>query len=361
MDTITSNSTSAQTKWLNDVRMGYLRGNLLAPFMGKGNSVAIKVTDVEGKVGTTQNVHFVRRPPTSARISGNTQAKGNEYPYAQTTDNITLRLERFPLGMENVAESEQRTVVQVRETMNDLIKPWMEETLFEDVMTALLNTSSGRARTRYLYGSADSNWNATHATAMANVDSTDDKMSLDVLDQAVRKAKLEGDFKITPAKIGNANNALVEGWIGFLHSYAIRDLKRDPNFKNHVLYNKSFEVMNGAFYVGTFEGLAIYEIPYSGMIASGAGANGIDVAHNLILGAGAAMVGYAPVANAKAQMSTGDSRLKIVREDDDYGNDLGICASELRGQVKLKFTNPGGSNSEDFGVVHMFTSGTADA
>lgn len=346
---------------MNDVRKGYLRGNLLSPFMGKGNSVAIKVADVEGKKGDTAKVHFVRRPPTSARISGDVKAKGNEYPYAQTTDSITLRLERFPLGMQNVAESEQRTVVNIRENMNDLIRPWMQDTLFEDLMTALLDTTSGRARSRYLYGSADANWNATHATAMGNIDSTDDKLSLDVISQAVRKTKLEGDFKITPATIGNSNGAAVEGFVGLFHPYQIRDLKADPSFKNHVLYNKSFEVLNGASFIGTFEGVAIYEIQYSGMISASAGANSIDVAHGLILGAGAAMVGYAPVVNAKAQYSSSDSRLKVVEETDDYGNDLGLCGSELRGQVKMKFTNPGGSNSEDFGVTHVLTSGVADA
>lgn len=354
--TITTNSTSAQTKWLDEVRKGYLRGNLLSPFMGSGMDAAIHIENVAGKAGDKVRTHFVRRPPNSARVSGDTKAKGNEYPYAQTTDELSLQLERFAVSVQNVAESEQRTIVDVRREAQGLLEPWMKEVLFADVMDAMMDTTN-RSQSRYLYGSSNANWNAVEATAKANVDATDDKLSLDLLSLAKRKATLDGNFRITPAKIGSAHGAPVEGYIGLFHSYQIRDLKSDPSFKNHVLYNKAFEVYNGAFYVGTFDGIAIYEIPYEGMLESGVGANGIQIGHGLILGAGAGKVGYAPVANGKR---SSDGRMSVNFEEEDYGNDLGICASEVRGQKKLGFANPGTATTEDFGVVNVITAAVAD-
>lgn len=355
-DSITTGSSSSQQNWLDEVRKAYLRGNILKPFMGTGSDAAIHIENVEGKSGDTVTTHFVRRPPTSARISGATKAKGNEYPYAQTTDNIVLQLERFPLSIENVAESEQRTKVKIREQARSLLPAWMAETLFEDIMDSLLNTTN-RSQSRYLYGSDEANFDATEATAKANVDSTDDKLSLDVLAMAKRKAMLGGNFKITPGSVKSDNNMPMESYIGLFHPYQIRDLLAGQDAKNHIFYNNRFEVGSGAFYRGHFEGIALYEIPYDGMLEASAGASNIQIGHGLIMGAGAAKIGYAPVANGER---SSDARMSMASESDDFGNDLGICGSEIRGQTKLVFTNPGSSDAEDFGVVNVVTAAVAD-
>src|SRR5690606_25860208 len=96
--------------------------------------------------------------------------------------------------------------------------------------TALTNTSTGRAQARYLYGATDANWNATHSTALANVDATNDKLTTAMISKAKRKALLEGDRKVRPFMLKDGNK-MEEVFVLFAHPYAVRDLLGDADFK----------------------------------------------------------------------------------------------------------------------------------
>ena len=76
-------------------------------------------------------------------------------------------------------------------------------------------------------------------------------------------------------------------------------------------------------------------------MTSGAGAAGIDVAHNVLCGAQAVSVAWGKRTNYK-------------EDSDDYGHENGFAIDEIRGISKLVF------NGVDHGVVNLFSAAVAD-
>ncbi len=236
-----------------------------------------------------------------------------------------------------------------------------------------------KTRNRYLYGITDDNWNATHATALANVDVTDDKCSLAMLSEAKFKAQNESSSKtfMSPASFEVTKDAYVEKWVVLLTPIAGRDLKKDPDYRNLVNYKDKpvFDVIKGGKFIGEFDEMLIYVVPAfykpttanpNPMYVAAAGASGIDVSHCLLLGANALCVSYGDVrlmdeeAGAGKVMRTavdtdGSVRMAITFEADDHFGNGEMAVSMVPGYRKLVDNISG--TAEDVGVVHFFCSG----
>lgn len=315
--------------------------------------------------GTSVEIPFRALLSSSPTIgSKRVQGTGRQLSYAN--DTVKLDKIREALVEYDVTMSEQRTRVDVENDTSEELGRLAAIGTTIAIMAAMLDTTTGRTANRYQYGSAASNYNASHTTAMANVDSTDDKLTLALIRNTMTKIKTKssGIGFMRPADIVTNGEKVKQKFIGLFHPNAILDLKADPDFKVHVNYkdNPDFDVISGSNFVGEYEGLWIYEfLPLDGLndslIVTGAGAGGINIAHNLILGANAVAIAEGtvqkPKGNTKYNISQNGSMM-VTTVDDDHGADAEWAYTKVEGYKKLVDNTISGG--EDFGLFHLFTS-----
>lgn len=239
--------------------------------------------------------------------------------------------------------SEKRVAFDLRNQAKEALVDWASDKMRTDIITALTDTSVGRHQTRYLYGATDANYNATHATALATVDASDDQLTTNMISRAKRKAMLDGTRKVRPFVLKQGNK-VEEVYVLFAHPYAIRDLLNDQAFKDVNTYiPTSFGdsvLVHGQRYKGMWDGVMIFECAEMPVLAD-AGNSNIDVAHNILCGAQSAAVAWGKKTNYK-------------EDSDDYGHENGFAIDEIRGIEKLVF------GDIDHGLVNVFTAAVAD-
>ncbi|MBI1308721.1 MAG: N4-gp56 family major capsid protein [Proteobacteria bacterium] len=336
----TTHGVSAE-QWSNEVFAEYLGQNPFFTFMGTGSGNIIQVKEELTKAPGDAITVQLRAKLSGAGVSGNTVLKGAEEDLVFYDQRLVVDTLRHAVALRGEM-SEKRVAFDLRNQAREALVDWAADKLRSDIVTALTDTSSGRDRSRYLYGATDGNWNATHATALANVDATNDKLTTTAISKAKRKALLEGDRKVRPFMLKDGNK-VEEVYVLFAHSYAVRDLLADADFKALNTYIPTTfgdsVLVHGQRYKGMWDGVMIFETEMP--LVSGAGAGSIDVAHNVLCGAQACALAYGKRTNYKEDI-------------DDYGHQNGFAIDEIRGVDKLVF------NSVDHGVVHLFTAGVAD-
>ena len=336
--------------------------NTLRPFMGKDESAAIQmIEEASTKAGGIVHVSFTSALSDNYKIDSQ-QLQGNEEDLKYFSDSVQIRPVRYAAKVEDFDITEQRTPFEVFSTVRSRLVTRGAEIMRDNVIDALGDVTEGRSRNRYLYGLTDANWNATHGTALANVDATDDKMSTAVIAEAKEKAQLGGNTsglaaspKLRPVKMVQDNGAISSTFVMLLHPTAARQLKNDTDYKNSALYRTEAnapKLVDGSRYLGNYNGVLLYEMDEIGRLSNNstptpmfsytrtdlttAGAGSASVRHNVLLGAQAVAV-----AMAGAPM--------FREEQEDYGRIRGIGATELYGVTKLVF------DGVDNGVVHVFT------
>lgn len=367
--TVTTNGVLARKSWADTALTQHFSSfplfNLMSPGNG-GNTVegAIIKESFENGSGDTKDYAF--RAPTSISTvkKGDQRIQGTGSSVLYGKDSIKLDEYGDELQVKQRPLNSLRTKIDVDEDTSKALGEQSSRFVMVQAMTALTDVTTGRTQKRYLYGSAEANWNATHATALANVDATDDKLTLSLLGDAITKFRTQGTGLgyMAPAKVTKKDNSEVYKYVGLFHPAAIRDLKKDPDFKNSVYVKDSalFDVISGSNFVGEYEGCLIYALdPVDGendtLLVAGAGASGTNVAHNLILGAGAMVLGYGkevkPAGNTKYSMSNNGNMI-VTCVDDDHGRDALWGWRNIMGFKKLV----DGNTNEDYGVAHLFTS-----
>lgn len=367
--TVPTNGVLARKSWADTALTQHFSTfplfNLMTP--GNGGSTvegAIIKESFENGAGDTKDYAF--RAPTSISSvkKGDQRIQGTGSSVLYGKDTIKLDEYGDELQVKQRPMNGLRTKIDVDEDTSKALGEQSSRYVMVQAMNALTDVTAGRTQKRYLYGCLEANWNATHATALANVDATDDKLNLTLLRNAIIKFRTQGTGLgyMQPAKITKKDGTEVRKYVGMFHPYAIADLKSDPDFKNAVFVKDSemFDVISGSNYVGEFEGCLIYAMdPVDGendtLLVTGAGASGINVAHNLILGAGAMVLGYGkevkPAGNTKFSMSNNGNMI-VTCVDDDHGRDALWAWRNIMGFKKLV----DGNTNEDYAVAHLFTS-----
>lgn len=340
------------TQWDNQIQREYIDYLYWKLFIGTGRDSILVAKDNLMKEAGDSITFGLSGQLVGGRVDGNAKGVGNEGAMSFYNQNITVDMYRRLVRMENVPMSKQRVKFDVLVEAKAALEDAVAFDFDDDVTDALSDTASGRVRGRYLYGALDSNWNATHATALANVDETSDKLTTKMISIAKRKAlnPINAVAKIRPVRVKSGKN--LEEWFTFFgHTFAIRDLMdNDASWQNKLLNLTPQSAMSdspfftGSRFKGSHDGVLIYEYPRI-QIAVAAGASSIDVAHNLLLGAQAGAVAYA-------------QRSKFAEETFDVGHDRVYEISEIRGIQKFVFNR---TTPEDHGVVHVFSSAVADA
>ena len=279
-------------------------------------------------------------------VTGNNVGLGNEGRVDFFGQRIVVDNVRVLARIDDVPMTQQRVNFDVIAKVRRALSTRAKERLDEEITTALSDVTTGRVRGRYLYGAADSNWNATHATALTNVDNAADQLTTGMIDIAKRKAKLiaNATAKIRPMKVMNGKN--MEEWFAFVgHTLAIRDMVlNDAAWKNAQLNippqsNSQSPIYTGSSFKGAWNGTLVYEYEELQLVSST-----IQVAHNLFMGAQAGAVAWA-------------QRSKFNEEPQDLGHRLSIEDHQIRKVAKLVFDR---STQEDNGLVHVFSAAVAD-
>jgi len=340
-------------QWETGIQSEYLQQLQWAHVMGESTDMPIQVkSELQTKAGSAINLQ-IRSQMKGGHVTGRNKGVGNEgrvdfYGFRIVVDN-----DRQVVKVEDVPMSQKRVtfdvLTQVREALVDKAKQELEDA----IMTAMCDTATGRVRGRYLYGALDSNWDASHTTALTNVDNTADQLTTAMIDIAKRKAGiiLNATAKIRPMKV-QVGQSFQEWFVSFHHPYALRDLiQNDAAWKNAqlnvspVTSNKDHVLYTGSSFKGSWNGVLMYEWDRIPLIAST-----IQVSHSLLLGAQAGAVVWGQ--NSKFSEDT----------NQDLGHDYVAELHEIRGVKKIVYnrSSVSGETNEDNGVVHLFPASVAD-
>lgn len=314
--------------------------------MGTSSDSVIQVKEDLTKNAGDAITIGLRGQMQGGKVTGNSKGKGNEGRVDFFGQRIVVDNVRYLIKIEDVPMTQKRVtwdvLMQAKEALVEKARLGMDD----DITTALTTVGSERVRGRYLYGAADSNWNATHATALAAIDNTADQLTSAMIDISKRKALIpvNATAKVRPMKVKVGKN--YEEWYVFVgHTYAIRDLvNNDAAFRNAQLLltpnaNRDSVLFTGSSFKGSWNGVLIYEYDNIPLISST-----IQCSHNLLLGAQAAAVVWG-------------QRSKFGEESEDVGHDMVYETHEIREESKLIFDR---STTEDHGLVNCFSAAVAD-
>jgi len=337
-----------QERWESDLYKEYLGEFPFFDLMGTSSDSVIQVKeDLTKNIGDAITIG-IRAKLSGDGQSGTSRLKGNEEQMEFFNQRIEIDELRHGVLLKGKM-SQKRVAFNLRNEAKDALKDWLKEKTEIALISAISDVTTGRVQGRYLYGAANGNWNSTHATAQANVDATNDIMTLAMISIAKRKSKLGTGIKMRPFKIKDSGRVIAEKLIMFIHDYAARDLKADTNWstiQNNMITAGKYDVplISGSNFLGEYDGVLIYA--YDRVeIDTGAGAGGIDIAHNLLLGAQAAAIVWG-------------ERTTWAEDIDDYNDENGFKIGEVRGIEKLVFNR---DTAEDHGVVHVYSAAVADA
>jgi hypothetical protein len=343
-EVLTDNGLTAE-QWEDSIFKEYIGMLQCKRFMGTGSDAIIQVKeDLVKKAGDALTVGM-RGRVVGGLVTGNAKAIGNEGALAFYNQRIVIDNVRRAVKFEDVPMTQKRVMFNVLTEGKSALEDEFAVDFDNDVITALSDTASGRVRGRYLYGIADSNWNATHSTAETNVDATNDMLTGSMISIAKRKALIpvNATAKIRPARVVNGKD--YEQWFAFWgHPLSIRDLVQfDASWKNRELNltprDSSSVLFSGSAFKGAWDGVLVYENERLILDSST-----IQVSHNFLLGAQAAAVVWG-------------QRTKFNEEESDFGHDVSYELHEIRGISKLVFNR---ATQEDNGVVHVFAAAVAD-
>jgi len=338
--------------WDRQINSEYLSSLWFKNFMGSTQMAPIQVKmDLAKEAGDAITVG-IRSQMIGGRVDGRAKMKNNEGRVEFYDQRITIDNVRHGIKFEDVPMSQKRVGWDILNQGREALVEKAQIALEEDLINCLCDATTRRVRGRYLYGAADSNWNATHATALQSVDNTADKLTTNILRIAKRKAQIPVNAyaKIRPMRIVTGQN-MEEYFVSVHHPFAVRDLvDGDAAYRNAMLLlppnsNERSPLFTGSFFKGVYDGVLIYEYDRMPLVSST-----IQVTHSLLMGAQAAAVCW-------GQMS------KFEEEEEDMGHDLIYGLHEIRGMAKIGYSRNAVDSTisdEDNGLVNIFVAAVAD-
>ncbi len=347
----TVTSASIVEKWCSDYFAEYVRESGFKPYMGKSPMMPIHVKYELTDVGKIVNIPLVTKL-TGAGVTGQTALEGAEEALNNYNHAVTIGWIR-----NGVAQTEDQlhwTEMDLLKASKDMLKFWSAEKLRTDIITGLgmiagvsyaassaaeknaWNAANGTGR--LLFGRLNSNFNATHATALANIASTA-TLNRAVVTLMKRKAKLASPI-VRPIRVNDGSGR--EYYVMFVGSLAFRDLKADMVTDNLDGRERNVET-NPIFQDGDliYDGVIIKEIPEI-PVTGAVGTAGAQVVPVYFCGAQAVAVAWG--------MQT-----TVRQETRDYGHVKGTAVIEARGVNKCVF------NGIDHGMITGFVAAAADA
>lgn len=362
-------SGSVRQKWISKYFAEYVRETGFKPYMGKSPNSIINIKyELQEEAGKTINIPLITRLKSTG-TTGSQTLDGNEEELGNYNCAISVDWRRH--GVRIPKSTSYQTEIDLWNAAKDMLRTWEADQFRNDIIRAMLsvvttgdttvnmasasaanrNAYSAANSDRLLFGVAKSNYSATFATALANCDTTNDKLTVATASLAKRMAKL-ADPHIRPFRTADGR----EYYVMFCGSRAFRDLKADSSMLSANRDSRPREGSNmndnPIFQDGDliYDGIIFREIPEidivcseSGVGLDGAGASSADVRPNFLCGAQAVGVAW--------------GQEPTPREDrqKDYQFRPGVAIEELLGVKKLAY------NGVQQGMVTLFTAAAADS
>ena len=384
MAEVVLNQNLRERVWLRDEYVTpYLRMSGLDRYMGRGTNAIIRTLSEGvtngGKAVVMPLIGLIR----GEGVSGSQVLEGNEEDMDTYADEIRVNWRRngvkvpkstsygTSLDLLNAAKPRLRDWAANRvlkmgliQQMQGIVVPGTTVTDTDgstyqgpDTVVPYAQASAAQRNTfivnnadRVLFGADIANASSgVMATALANVDNTNDKLTPALISKAKRIAQETGTIASTSANnispITPYQTADGEEWfVMFVHPRAMRDLRNDPTMTQANRDARERGENNPLFRGGDllWDGVIIRELFDLELIA-GAGAAGIDVAHNFLAGQSALAVAW------------GQEPRVITDRDQDYQFRPAVVVEELIGIKKTSFAG------KQYGGISVFTAAAADA
>ena len=363
----------------NNIIREYVRGNMFSPYMGNDATAVIRTLLETGKYGGDQiNVPLIKALSNTAISTGT--LVGNE----EAIDNYGCRL-----WLDWARNAVVATKAEIKKGSFDLfgqaqplLAEWGKSLQRDEIVLAMaalpsesapanLGTTNGQRvngilysaanaterntwnqanQDRILYGNAFSNYDATHATALANLTATDDRFSAATVRLAREKAE-DASPKIDPL----TTNDGYERFIMFVGSRAYRDAWADPEIYQA---NKDARPREGSSWQNNpifregdllYDNVIIRKVPEIDKycLVSGAGDSGVDVSMSFLCGRSA--LGFV----------WGQMPEPTKLDDTDYQFRKGVGIDMAYGVGKLFFKDSGSGDLVQWGMVTVFNAAPA--
>lgn len=360
-ETIVSAAMRAK-QWDEKFFMEYVRASRFKRYMGSDENSIIQVNnDLTKKKGDAITFNLLGALDASAGPNdGTTLLVGAEKALPNDGHKITIRVVRDATVVN--LEEEQAAPIDIRNAGKIALKDLSMRYLKIDIITALgmiagvaysaATTANKNAwnvanEDRILFGDAVANYNATHATALANITTamTLTKETVSLLKRRAQEAVTVNGDGIRPFTYGEDE----ETFVLFAGTKAYRDLKNDlatvhTDARERALTNPLFTGTTSLYWDGVVI-REIPEIPDTGTV----GAASANVAPVYLCGAQAIGVAWAQMTKT------------TVRKEDDYGFRNGLAFTELRGIEKVVWNQDAGQDAVDWGMVTGFVAAALDA
>lgn len=379
------NGNLAERRWLSDEYVTpYLRQSGFDRYMGSGTDAIIRLlrgTDIgNGAKSVVMPLVGLLR---GDGVSGSQVLEGNEEDMDTYADEIRVNYRRN--GVKVPKSESYKTTLDLLRVARPRLRNWASEVVlkrgliqqmqgivvpgvavtegdgstyqgpdsvipYSQATAAQRNTFVVNNSDRILFGADIANASSgVMATALATIDNTNDKLTPALISKAKRIAQATATIDATVANnIAPITPYITkdgeEWFVMFVHPRAMRDLRNDPTMtqanREAMERGKDNPLFRGGDLL--WDGVIIREIFDLELIA-GAGASGIDVAHNFLAGQSALAVAY------------GEEPRIIVDRDQDYQFRPAVAVQELIGIKKTSYAG------RQYGGVSVFTAAAADA
>lgn len=369
-------SANVVTKFQKKVNRQYVREGKFGPYIGKDTDAIIQVKEDLKKVSI----------PLVAKLSGNgvtgsSTLAGNEESLANYAYTLTPTYYRNGVLIDN--EENEKSEFELFEEARPALMNWAMELKRDQIIQAMfaveaggtylnygdatagnLDTWNTNNQDRVLYGAAKSNnVSGNHTSSLANIDTTNDKLTPDMISLAKRMA-MQANPLIRPVMV-----KADEPWfVFFVGSYGFRDLSQNSTMTQANREARDRGKANPLFTGGDliWDGVIIKEIPdmdkfidgdssgsaFDGVLgANAASGDGLDNG-----GANSCRVGVGLLCGAQA-LGFGLGRMPSFkrRKEDDYEHQNGVGIS-LKHQIRKTFYN-----NKQHGAVTVFHAAAVDA
>ncbi len=376
-------STLEIQKWRRSFFSEWQRENLFAPYIGTGTDAVIQRIYELRDEGEQITIPIVGRLTGSGQVGANTLV-GNEESMDQYGHKVVIDWARHAIVL-NKKEMRKSAIDQL-EAVRPLLTDWAAAKLRDDFVrafgtvqpfntqaslignvqgipmatagAAIMNQWQAGNIDRVLYGNSTANYNATHATALANVDTTNDKFTAANL-ALLKRVAMNANPKIRPYKTRDG----YEYYVAFAGSNSFRDLKNDATI---IANNKDARSREGngmdknpLFQDGDLihDGVIIRQVPEISAFVTNvwtslttAGGDSGRVEPWFLCGQQAAVLAWGQMAKP------------TFRKEDDYGFIKGVGTEMAYGAAKMFKKHPyDGTNLKQWGVVSGFVAAPLDA
>ncbi len=360
------------TKWRRRFIREFTRDSGFAPYMGNAATNIIHVVNDLQSNGYTIRVPLVKRLQSQG-VSGNQRLSGNEEAMDQYYQDVNWEYHRNAIEVSK--KERDKSAVDLLTVREPLLREWASElvkyeciesfhsingTKYTDADESAKDAWLAANTDRVLFGAAVSNHSANdHSAALGNIDSTNDKLTPDMITLAKRLARYASPH-IKPFKQGTGGR---EYYVMFAHPLCFRDLKQNSVMTQANREARARDVdSNPIFQDGDliYDGVIVREIPefrqprFDGDTVntdthlSGVGNGSIDVGANFLCGC------------QSLCMVNKQAATPISKKEDDYGFFDGVGVELAHGIEKMRWAN-GGSTAKDFGMMTIYAAATADA